>query len=201
MGQDETVGAMAEVSAIRYLSEDEVRERIHALGPADCVRIQRIGAIYARGTNWAPAELLQEAFLAALERRRWRADLSATVFLVGVMKSLAYSRRKSQRVSPLDLANKSADQGDSEVSNLGHESFNHDPARILEDEQQAQIVMAQLSAHFADDEEVLKVIRSRITGEDPAKLKAAMGLTQSQYETVCRRLLRGYQTKLRDTKS
>jgi DNA-directed RNA polymerase specialized sigma24 family protein len=192
---------MAEADATTYLAPAEVEKRIHALTRADCVRLVRLGALYAAGTTWTPTELLQEAMVAALERRQWRADLNTTVFLVGVMKSLSYSKRKSQRTSALDYALANADRAEDESSYSVELESNNDPARLLQEEQQAASLLNQLDEYFADDAEVLRVIRDRIAGESPASTKTALGMNQRQYETVCRRLLRGYQNRIKVTQS
>jgi hypothetical protein len=57
--------------------------------------------------------------------------------------------------------------------------------------------MERLEKCFDGDVEVLGVIRGRANGESPSAIKAALGMSQTQYETVCRRMLRGYQTRVK----
>jgi len=94
--------SVAESGTSGYLADDEIVHRITTIDAAAAVRLHRMAAIYAHGTEWSPDDLLQEAFVAALERRQWRADLDTVVFLNGVMRSLAHANRKHRKVSALD---------------------------------------------------------------------------------------------------
>jgi DNA-directed RNA polymerase specialized sigma24 family protein len=186
---------MTKSQGTQYLEPSEIERRIAALTIADCLRLETAGRIYASGTGWSPADLLQEAILAALERRRWRADLSTTVFLIGVMRSLASTKRKTQRLNALDraLATEGAEEG------LAHTASDSSPEDAVAQDQDAEAFMNSLTKLFADDAQVQRVILGRATGEPPTETKAALGLNQSEYETVCRRLVRRYQSKTKAT--
>ena len=181
----------------KYLNQQEIEQSIAALSSADSVRLERVARVYADGTEWTAADLLQEAFLAALTRRQWRTDLSATVFLIGVMRSLAYAKRKSQRFDPIDsaLADK-VDSSDEQLEGLAGGEL-EDPSEILVASEELEKFVNALIAEFGDDSDVLIVINGRAAGDTPAQIRKALGMNQSQYETVCRRLLRGYQSKLK----
>ena len=180
---------MGKPEEIRYLTPDEVEQRIRALTPADCLRLERLGRGYAWGSSWTAEDLRQEAIEAALCRRQWRADLTTIAFLVGAMKSIAHSKRKSASVAHLDLAMVQGDMGTEELTSVEHGA---NPAQVLEEEQGADLLLTKLMAHFANDPEVQRVIKGRMAGEAPAAIKGVLGLNQSQYETVCRRLTREY---------
>lgn len=187
---------MTEVPYCKYLTDKEIEERIYALSAADCVRLERIAGTYSDGTDWSAGDLMQEAFVAVLERRQWRADLDTLVFLTGVMRSLAHSRRKAQRIAPLDRA---LGSGDEVVEALDHlmARDEENPSEIASAEEVLQEFVDRLEKCFEGDSEVHRVIHGRASGESPAAIKAALGMSQSQYETVCRRLLRGYQTRMK----
>src|ERR1700693_744266 len=96
--------AVASLFDTGYLTDADIVQRIKGIDAATAVRLERVAAIYNYGTEWSAADLLQEAFIAALERRQWRAELDTLVFLTGVMRSLAHAKRKHGKVSALDRA-------------------------------------------------------------------------------------------------
>ncbi len=187
---------MTESAACKYLTDKEIEGRIFALTAADCVRLERVAATYASGTGWSAGDLMQEALVAALERRQWRKDLETLVFLTGIMRSLAHARHKARRSAPLDRAMASGDETTDELEelNAGDEA---NPEEIASSEQELRNFVEQLGKCFEGDTEVLRVIQGRANGESPAAIKAALAMNQTQYETVCRRLLRGYQTRMK----
>lgn len=184
---------MANSDEIKHLSGAEVEQRIGALTRADCVRLERLGRIYSWGTSWTAADLLQEAIVAALQVRQWRSDLDVTTFLVGAMRSIAYSKRKSARLSPLD---RGISKFEDALPAILEAPSGENPQDALEEEQVAEALIARLTEMFSDDPEVQRLITARVAGDSPAEIKAALGMNQSQYETVCRRLLRGYQKRV-----
>ncbi len=183
--------------ADRYLSDAEVLHRLDGLSSSDCWRLEQAARIYADGTSYSEGDLLQEAFVAALSRRAWRADLSTRVFLTGVMRSLAFSRRKAQRVDAMDAGlRSSAEKGERELDALATDD-SHDPSAVLAEHQAQQTLLSRLELLFAEDVQVLRVIRGRAWGDSAGEIRMALGVTESQYETICRRLLRGYQSSIR----
>lgn len=191
-----TIAAVTETLEPKYLTDDEIVHRINAIDAATAVRLERTAAIYAWGTEWSHADLLQEAFVAALERRQWRADLDAVVFLNGVMRSLAHARRKHAKVSALDRAVAGGEDHHEKLLEIPAEDVT-DPADILQTEESLSHLIERLTQCFEGDAQVQRVIRGRAAGELPAAIRADLGLNASQYETVCRRMLRGYQTRMK----
>lgn len=188
--------AVPETSGHKYLTDDEIVHRISAIDAASAVRLERMAAIYAYRTEWAPGDLLQEAFVAALERRQWRADLNTVVFLNGVMRSLSHAKRKHGKVSALDRAVAVGENHDERLKEIP-DSERTDPAEISEAEDSLEHLVEQLMQCFEGDAQVQRVIRGRAAGESPAAIRADLGLSPSQYETVCRRMLRGYQARMK----
>ena len=181
----------------QHLSDAEIRHRLDGLSAHDCWRLEQAAYIYADGTGYSPADLLQEAFVAALSRRAWRADLDTQVFLTGVMRSLAFSRRKAQRVDALDSG---LQHGNEESERLLSElAFDdaHDPLSVLAEDQAQIALLDRLEQLFSGDPSVLRVIRGRALGEPASEIRSALGVTESQYETICRRLLRSYQSHMK----
>lgn len=187
---------MPEIAGHKYLTEDEIVHRVSAIDAASAVRLERMAAIYAYRTEWSPGDLLQEAFVAALERRQWRADLDTFVFLNGVMRSLAHAKRKHGKVSALDRALVAGEDHDERLGEIP-DGEGTDPAEILEAEDSLAQLIEQLIQCFDGDVQVKRVIRGRAAGESPAAIRADLGLSPSQYETVCRRMLRGYQARMK----
>jgi hypothetical protein len=182
---------MPAVTKDRWLSVEEVEARIQAVTAADCIRLERMARVYSEGTDWSPADLLQEAFVAALSRRQWRADLDLTVFLVGVMRSLASSKRKSIKRDPLAHTADAAEPEEEELAHVGDDP-ERDPGAIAAADEEAERALRGLTDWFGADSEVQTVLRGRARGDGAAEIRAALRMNQTQYESVCRRMLRGY---------
>lgn len=184
---------MAKAKNDRYLTKEEIDARIQAVTTADCIRLERMARVYADGTGWLPADLLQEAFVATLSRRRWRADLELSVFMMGVMRSLAFSRRKSAKHDPMQLSSTGAgDETENELRLLA-DAIELSPSELVVSEQDAVHTLEGLAAWFESDVEILAVLRGRIRGDSPTEIRTALRMNQTQYESVCRRMLRGYE--------
>jgi hypothetical protein len=190
------IATVAEILDSKYLTDDEIVRRINAIDAATAVRLERMATIYAYGTGWSHADLLQEAFIAALERRQWRADLDTVVFLSGAMRSLAHAKRKHAKVSALDRAVAGGEDHHEKLQEIPAEDET-DPAEILQTEELLSQLVERLTECFEGDSQVQRVICGRAAGETPAAIRADLRLSQSQYETVCRRMLRGYQTRMK----
>ena len=180
-----------------YLSDAEVLRRLDGLSSSDCWRLEQVARIYADGTGYSAGDLLQEAFVAALSRRAWRADLDTRVFLTGVMRSLAFSRRKAQHTDALDIGLQSSDEErEGMLGTLASDDL-QDPSVVLAEDQEQHMLLSRLERLFAEDTQVLRAIQGRALGESASETRKALGVTESQYETICRRLLRGYQNCIR----
>jgi DNA-directed RNA polymerase specialized sigma24 family protein len=180
------------------LSDAQIKRRLDALSAADCWRLQQVARIYADGTSWSAADLLQETFVAALDRRSWRADLETTVFLTGVMRSLAFSRRKSELVDALDAGLRGGgDDPEAGFATLAADE-SQEPGAVLSAQEDQHIFLDRLEQMFADDPQVLRVVEGRALGESAHEIRSALAVTETQYETICRRLLRRYQNSRGD---
>lgn len=188
--------AVPELSDYKSLTDKDISDHLNAIDAATAVRLERIAAVYAYGTGWSPSDLLQEAFVAALERRQWRADLDTVVFLNGVMRSLAHAKRKHAKISALDRATAGGEDHHERLQEIP-DADGTNPADVLEAEDSLSNLVEDLARCFEGDAQVQRVIRGRAAGESPAVIRADLGLSPSQYETVCRRMLRGYQTRMK----
>lgn len=181
---------------LRFISHDEVVRRLLAITTEDSLRLSLIGDIYAAGTGMTGSDLRQEAFVAALERRRWREDLSLIQFITGVMKSLAHSSRKSEKIRPLDRALATGSTGQEEMDRVQGSEEGQPEDEAVSDEAE-RCLLENLEKVFQDDAEVLLVIERRLAGDSPSQVKVALGMNQTKYETVCRRLLRRFRKHIR----
>jgi hypothetical protein len=68
---------------------------------------------------------------------------------------------------------------------------------VLSEEEGRHNLLNRLEQMFADDFQVLRVIQGRALGESAGEIRSALVVTESQYETICRRLLRGYQNSIK----
>ena len=180
-----------------YWTEDEVRQRLDALTPEACWKLLEVARIYADGTGGTPEDLLQDAFVAAASRRAWRTDLELPVYFTGIFRSLAFARRKARKVNALDQGLKGKEENRARALAEVPNADTDDPARLLEEREDEAQLGSRLMHLFADDPEVLRVIEDRMMGMVAEHTRATLGVDAGQYETICRRLSRGYRTHLK----
>jgi hypothetical protein len=73
------------------LSPAEIVKAISSLADGDKTALVKIAGAYARKTPYTGEDLIQEAFARVLEgRRAWPKEVSVTLFLGGVVRSIAW---------------------------------------------------------------------------------------------------------------
>jgi uncharacterized membrane protein len=140
--------------------------------------------------GYTPEDLLADAALAVLERRRkWptnRVDLPG--LLVGVMKSLAWNREQTlTKASPQLALESDLQRPEGEESPLDQLAVDHGtPEQVLEESQtraEEDAALTILRANFGPDElpgRILDEIRKR-EGRTQAEIRSALGVSESDY--------------------
>lgn len=141
-------------------------------------------------SSCAPEDLLADAVLAVLERRRkWRTNkVDLPGLLVGAMKSLAWSRERTMTTTMPVLVAESElaqpDSGDSPMGNLAVESTTPETTLIeARARAEEEAVLAILRAEFGPDElpgRIIDEIRKR-QGHTHAEIRSALGVSDSAY--------------------
>ena len=172
------------------LSVGEVQAAIEALGDADWLRLRKAAAIYANRCNprLDSDELLDEAFSRTLlNDRKCPEGLSMVVFLGGVMKSIVSKgelrRNKKDALSHIDSSHCLTDD---------EMSFAIPTACSPAEELIAIETFEQALTLFENDEEASMVIMSKQDNMAPHEIQELMGINQTQYNTILRRISRKY---------
>jgi hypothetical protein len=156
-----------------------IETAIESLSDADWVRLRQVARILA----WKVAptdgeELLFEALERTLDdRRRWnQAAVEFVGHLIGVMRSIASHEAARRGFDTVGLT--------SSMDLIAPEN----PERSFSAEQQIR----RLRAYFGerDDQQALQVLDAMEIGCDGATIRAELDLTQTQLETILRRIRR-----------
>lgn len=204
----ETTVATAE----RLASEDEIRAAIEALTDDELMRLDKAGRACIPGSDFQDAdEVMNEAVRRAIEGcgkktgRHWpieRVDFVA--FLIMTMRGLASDSRDSELMAKTDhFAAGDDGSGSWTLDRLGHRTAGVEQ-RLIDDEDEAEedarVTKRQATAsadadridkHFAGDQEVAWLVMCLREEKAPSKARIAAGLTQTQYETIRKRMRRG----------
>jgi DNA-directed RNA polymerase specialized sigma24 family protein len=145
----------------------------------DLLRLKSIARLHARGLpadiGWT--DLLQEAFARVLDgSRRQPEGLSMVVFVAGVMRSL---KSEHWRRAGRELRYQTSHVADPP------ETF-PDPERTMAALQE----LAAIDRLFADDLVVLQIIAGIGEGLSAAQIRAAIGISATEYDSARKRMRR-----------
>ena len=184
------------VPAEKAATEAEIIDSFERLNPADIVRLEkyaryRIGIIGPRAADGRDHEdLLQQTFTQFLSGdRKWNRDKPFMVVLVWAIKSISnhwatqYDPEQPRTESEL-LITRPDGSKHSPIEEIASKGF--DPARQIEIEQS----LDRIDKILADDDEALLVIdgwRRQMSGPE---IKEDLNLTQTELETITRRIRR-----------
>jgi DNA-directed RNA polymerase specialized sigma24 family protein len=181
---------------------EQVRDAFEALTTAELARLfkycrWRLRALGSRQVGRDADEFLSDALISVLERRRaWFPEkIPFFVFFKGVVKSQTFNLRKKAAEDAFDdlksLHRKDDPEGYEPLDEL--ESGALDPERELEAqeiEREWREVEGLIQERFSDDPEAALMLEARLDGKTPIEIRAALGLTQQEYETTLKRVRR-----------
>jgi RNA polymerase sigma-70 factor (ECF subfamily) len=151
------------------LSRQEIAVAINTLSDADKTALMRIARLYARRTQYAHDDLVQEAVCRVLEgRRSWPREISGKVFLCGVMRSIAWEWKD-------ELLDTERDAGDEGAEERGTN------ARL-----DAKMIVGQ----FNDDPIAQRIVVGMMEGMRGDELEEASGLTETDYQSKRKKIRR-----------
>jgi hypothetical protein len=156
-----------------------IETAIERLGDADWYRLRQVARILAWKVHGMDGEeLLFEALERTLDdRRRWnRASVEFVGHLIGVMRSIASHEASRRGLDTVGLT--------SSMDLIAPEN----PENSLSAEEQIR----RLRAHFGERDDVgaLQVLDAMELGCDGATIRAQLDLSQTQLETIVRRIRR-----------
>lgn len=174
-----------------WLSLQEVKAAIEALKRADEVRLLKAAEFLSDINGFDdPRGLLQEALVRALAgQRQCPRKMAFVPFLIGAMRSIANSAAKSDKRSPIDRFAE-VGEGDNidetEVPQMGDTVQRVTPER----QAAAQEMLRRVDELFKDDEEIRLVLLAMADGLQGNELREELGLTETQHNTIRKRMLR-----------
>lgn len=134
----------------------------------------------------SPDDLLQEALARAIEgRRKCPRGLPIVPFIWSSMSSIADAAAKRKRRSRIDVFAEPEDAEEEEsLDGTGVEV--RDPERLAA----ARDALAKIEALFEDDVEVSVLIEELANGLKGEELRASLGLTDTELDTIRKRMHR-----------
>jgi DNA-directed RNA polymerase specialized sigma24 family protein len=170
------------------LSTAELRSVIAALKPSDEQKLMRAAEFlcYVNGFD-DPRGLLQEAMVRALSgTRRCPRDTEIVPFLFGAMRSIANSVSKSAKRSPIDQYAEldSAEEQDKDEGIEATQNITPEREAIARD------MLQKVNDLFKDDADAQLVLYAMADGVQGQELREVLGLTDTQHNTIRRRMMR-----------
>lgn len=183
---------MAANTAPEYYTVEEAEAQIEAFPEVVWVRLAELARIRAWAVPDRTAEdFLQEALLRVLEGRRWPRGLSPQQFFAQTLRSLVsdYWKAKARERRHLDVRLATEfDASDPDEGPMDVITAHADPAPTPE---QAHFA-AQVLQEFLDtlDPEARDVVEWQLEGYAKAEIRADLGLDDTAYDTIARRIRR-----------
>lgn len=173
---------------IDALSTSEIRSAIDALKPADETRLLKAAEFFGEINGFEdPRGLLQEALVRALAgTRRCPRDVPLVPFLFRAMRSIANSVSKSAKRSPIDRFAEIDEAEEQEQDEIGEASQHVTPER----EAAARDMLQKVNEWFKDDADAQLVLYAMADGLQGQELREALGLTETEHNTIRRRMVR-----------
>jgi len=173
-------------------SRDEVADAIRALTPAQSIRLRKIAARLAFGKPVEPDDLLQKAFVSAIEEdgRKCPKDVDIVRFLAEAMRSIADGEvdKASRRVLLVQVPKVG---GDHETEEREVEFADEQPnaeQRYIDHERAVEMQNALL-ALFADDQTACELVEGIMAEMTAEELRQLTDLDETAYKSK-RKLIR-----------
>lgn len=174
-----------QIATIR--GRDEIADAIQTLTPADLARLRKVASIYSR-PQIGPMDLLQEAFVRALDGRTCPAHVDVVKFLADAMRSIANGEgeKVEHRLPRVSIVSKTGET-------LPKALNSPDPAPNAEEqlirEEDAAVVRGKILAIFDDDPVAQIIVEGMMEGMEGEELRDLAGLDKTAYDSK-RRLIR-----------
>lgn len=174
-----------QVAATR--GRDEIADAIRTLTPADLARLRKVAGVYAR-SQIGPKDLLQEAFVRALDGRSCPAHVDVVKFLAEAMRSIAdgEGEKVEHRLPRVSIVSKTGEPL-TEALNCP------DPAPSAEDgmisDASAALIRSKILALFEDDPIAQIIVEGMMEEMNAEELHELSGLDKTGYDSK-RKLIR-----------
>ena len=182
---------------------DQVETAIEALTEGEAIRLRAFAWCQARNRGRLPDgtdqdDLLARALKLIIEgRRRWNPNkVSFEGFLMGAMRSLASQSRSAKIKDALQGADLETNvtkdpDGPEEFHTVASSSPDPEASLVQAEEQAAaQALLDEIYSHLGEDWQVRLVIDGWREGHAGPALRANLGLSEREYNTITRRIRR-----------
>lgn len=168
-------------------SRDEIASAIRALTPADWARLKKVAHYYSSGRPIAAKDLLQEAFVRAIDGRVCPAHVDVVKFLAETMRSIAHG--ESEKVEHRLVLVSVAKTGDHQAAAMNYpDPVENAEARIISEQGAAAIRRAMLVL-FDDDPVARDILEGTMEDMTAEELRELTGLDKAAYDSK-RKLIR-----------
>lgn len=168
-------------------SRDEIASAIRALTPADLARLRKVAQHYAAGRRVEVNDLLQEAFVRAIDSRACPTDITVVKFLAEAMRSIAHG--EAEKVENRLILVSVAQTGQHEMDALDFPDAAQNAEAGLISEQDAAAIRRALLALFDDDPVARDIVEGSMEEMTAEELRELTGLDKTAYDSK-RKLIR-----------
>lgn len=173
-------------------SFSEVKEKIEALSRAELYKLEKYAQSLASGLFMSAQDLLQDAFLRALDgRRKFYKDLGldTVVFIGGIMKSLTSNEIRKRLQNPIYLAQMSEEFSD-DGADIDIFQGSHDldtPENLLIANQSVKSILNSFDAH----PNAQMILMAKMDGmSTPQEIQEFCEINETQYSSALRAIRR-----------
>lgn len=186
-----------------YATEAEIESAIAALTKAELYRLDkyadfRAGALVGAGLGISGADLLQEALSRTLSgARRWSKVVDFAQHLIATIRSISNGEFKRIHGVVFDLSDGSPDGLKLDERDPGEFALS---SLIPEPERQVAVreELARIERLFVGDDRASMVMEGLAEGLTGPEIQSYLELSQTEYETIMKRLRRGARREVCD---
>jgi DNA-directed RNA polymerase specialized sigma24 family protein len=141
-----------------FRSHDEIAAAIRSLTPADLARLKMVARKYAFGRPIEPDDLLQEAYLRALNSRACPAHVGVVKFLAEAMRSIAHGEAEKVEHKATFVPIATTDGPDNEASAIPHEADDAETQIITAERAERCVAVHATIVALFDDDSIAKLV-------------------------------------------
>lgn len=163
-----------QATAVR--SRDDIKDAIRSFTPAQWARLKAVANRFAFG-YLDSSDLLQEAFVRALDTRNCPADIDVVMFLVGIMRSIVSGEAEKAKNHPMVVMSSVAPGEQDEPVEYP------DPSPSVEQDFIDKENRRRVLALFDDDPDAQTILEGDMDGWTAEELRELTGLDKTAYDS------------------
>lgn len=171
-------------------SRDEIAAAIRSLTSADLARLKMVARKYAFGRPIEPDDLLQEAYLRALDSRACPAHVDVVKFLAEAMRSIAHGEAEKVERKRTFVPIAATGDGKDEACSVPDEADNPEELIITHQRTERCVAIHASIVALFDDDPIAKLVLEGAMEELPVdEVRELTGLDKTAYDSK-RKLIR-----------